>query len=77
MDNTTARLHDLMAANLDVHKQQARIMRRGNRMMAAATIALAIVVVCSIATGWWAIQNMHKQNEANLEIIRQAVMMRI
>lgn len=75
--DTTAKLHDLMTANLEVHKEQARIMRRGNRMMAAATIALTIIVACSIAGGWWVIKQIQQQNEANLEIIRQAVMMRI
>lgn len=75
--DTTAKLHELMAADLDVHKQQAKIMRRGDRVMAAATIAFAIAVACSIAGGWWVIRHMQEQNAENLELIRQKVLMRI
>lgn len=75
--DSTAKLHDLMAADLEIHQEQARIMRKGNRAMAAATIALALVVVCSLAGGWWLIRHMQEQNAATLEMMRQAVMMRI
>lgn len=75
--DSTARLHNLMAANLDIHKEQAQIMRRGNRVMAAATLALAIVVACSLAGGWWVLQHMQQQNAETLKILRQAVVMRI
>lgn len=75
--DTTAKLHELMAADLDIHKEQARIMRRGNRLMGGAAIVLAIVVACSIAGGWWVIQAIQEQNAETLEMMRQAVIMRI
>lgn len=72
-----AKMHDLMAADLEIHKEQVQIMRRGNRIMAAATIALAIVIASSIAGGWYVIRHIQRQNEATLEMMRQTVIMRI
>lgn len=75
--DTTTRLHDLMAADLEVHMEQAQIMRRGNRLMAAATITLAIILTGSLAGGWWVIQAIQEQNAETLEMMRQTVVMRI
>lgn len=76
MSDTTT-LYELMAADVETHQEQARLMRRGNRIMAIATLALAIALASSLAGGWWVIQSMQEQNAANLELLRQKVIMRI
>lgn len=73
----TAKLHDLMAADLEVHMEQARIMRRGNRVMAGATIAMAIILVLSIAAGWYVIRQIQEQNEQTIRFLERSLVVRI
>lgn len=75
--DTTARLHDLMAADLEIHKEQAKLMRKGNRIMAAATLALAIILACSIAGGWYVIRQIQEQNEQTIRFLERSLVVRI